>query len=234
MQLPFVLVCFKTEASAFGDNALKISKTCESISLKHGVNLSVSPHVLDIRRVKENTNIPIFAQHFHPVDIGKHTGHIPAESLKMVGVNGAIINHAEKPLSLNGIRTRVNFAKRFDLTSIVCCKTPQEAEKIAMLKPDFISYEPPEYIGSTARSVSTARPEVLKQCIDAVSNACSSVKVLCGAGVRTADDVRIALDLGAVGFMVSTAVVKAKNPAAVLEDFCKAIKNHSSNKWHGS
>ena len=49
------------------------------------------------------------------------------------------------------------------------------------------------------------------------------VAVLCGAGVKTGEDVRTALDLGARGVLLASGVVKAKDPEAVLRDLIKYI-----------
>lgn len=223
MRTPFILVCFKTELSAFGGKALELAKICESVSDRHGVEIAVSPHVLDIRMIAENTAVPVFAQYFDPVESGKHTGRIPPENLKLAGAAGVIINHSEMPLGVDGIRERVDFARNHGLTSVVCCRSPGLARDFAGMGPNFISYEPPECIGSTTVSVSTAKAEALKRSVDAVAAANPDVKVACGAGVRTPEDVRIALKLGAKGFLVSTAVVKSKNPRSVMEGFCKTI-----------
>ncbi|TMI59473.1 triose-phosphate isomerase, partial [Candidatus Bathyarchaeota archaeon] len=42
-------------------------------------------------------------------------------------------------------------------------------------------------------------------------------RVLCGAGVATAEDVSRALELGSEGVLVASGVVKSKDPRAVLE-----------------
>lgn len=226
MQIPFIVVCFKSEPLAFGKNAVRLAKICQTASKKHGVDVAISPNALDLRMIAERFSVPVFAQHFHPVDMGKHTGHLPAEGVKLAGANGVIINHAEKPLHAEAIRERIRSAKLHGLTSIVCCKSPDEASTFASMGPDFVSYEPPEFIGSTSQSVSTAKPEILKRAVTAVNKANPSVKTICGAGVASKDDVRIALGLGARGFMISTAIVKADEPMHVLDGFCESIKKH--------
>jgi triosephosphate isomerase len=44
------------------------------------------------------------------------------------------------------------------------------------------------------------------------------IMVLCGAGVKTGDDVSAALRLGAEGVLLASGVTKAADPAAVLQD----------------
>jgi len=227
MRTPLILVNFKTEREAFGDGALRLASVCESLSSIHGVNICIAPHLLDLQNVGSRVKIPIFAQHFHPIGMGKATGHIPAESLKLAGASGVIINHCEKPLPMNEIKERVEMAKAWGLTSIVCAANADVAADVARFGPDFISYESPEYIGSSTASVSTAKPEILKKAISAVAKVSPGTKVLCGAGISTEDDMRKAMELGSCGILVSRAVVKAEDPAEVIGAFCKAI--HESN-----
>jgi thiazole synthase ThiGH ThiG subunit len=46
---------------------------------------------------------------------------------------------------------------------------------------------------------------------------------LVGAGVNSVSDVKIALELGAQGFLVATAIVKAEDPEKVLRKFVGAF-----------
>ena len=50
-----------------------------------------------------------------------------------------------------------------------------------------------------------------------------NIAVLCGAGVKTGEDVRTALDLGAKGVLVASGVVKASKPEEALRDLIKYI-----------
>jgi triosephosphate isomerase len=85
---------------------------------------------------------------------------------------------------------------------------------------DFVAVEPPELIGGDI-SVSTANPELISDAVATIG----AGKVLVGAGIKNAEDVRIALKLGAVGVLVASGVVKAADPVAALEDLCKGMKS---------
>jgi triosephosphate isomerase len=52
------------------------------------------------------------------------------------------------------------------------------------------------------------------------------VKILCGAGISTGEDVYAALKLGAEGVLVASGVVKASKPEDVVMDFCKAVRRY--------
>jgi len=47
--------------------------------------------------------------------------------------------------------------------------------------------------------------------------------VLCGAGVKTGKDVKRALELGAVGVLLASGVVKSKDPKKALQDLVSLI-----------
>ena len=59
--------------------------------------------------------------------------------------------------------------------------------------------------------------------VDAVHAVDENIAVLCGAGVKTGEDVRTALDLGAKGVLVASGVVKASKPEEALRDLIKYI-----------
>jgi len=82
--------------------------------------------------------------------------------------------------------------------------------------PDMIAVEPPELIG-TGISISKARPELITESLKQIRKVNRSVKVLCGAGVTTAEDVSKALELGSEGVLVASGVVKSKDPSAILQ-----------------
>jgi triosephosphate isomerase len=81
--------------------------------------------------------------------------------------------------------------------------------------PDMIAIEPPELIG-TGISISKARPELITESVKQIRKVNRSVKVLCGAGVTTAEDVSKALELGSEGVLVASAVAKSKDPRTVV------------------
>ena len=52
----------------------------------------------------------------------------------------------------------------------------------------------------------------------------SHIPVLCGAGVKTREDVFKAISLGARGILLASGVTKAKDPRAVLLDLVKDLE----------
>jgi len=48
-------------------------------------------------------------------------------------------------------------------------------------------------------------------------------RLLCGAGISSAEDVRLAVELGSAGVLVASGIVKADNRAAAVDSFAKAM-----------
>jgi len=219
---PILIINFKTYKEATGKNALKLAKTAEKASKITGVNVCVAPQYTDLAVITSRVNIPVFAQHLDPIRFGKHTGHILPESIKEAGAVGTLINHSERPLPLNSIEVVIDRAKSLDLISVLCSDTPKTAASVAYFKPDIVSVEPPELIG-TGIPVSKARPEEVLETISLVRRVDASAIILCGAGITTGADADAALKLGADGVLVASGIIKAKNQEIALLDIVKAM-----------
>ena len=223
MKLPLILINFKCYEAGTGENALKLAKICESVSKKYDKNIAIAPQFTDILLISREVSIPIFSQHIDPIEPGAFTGHVSPSSIKKAGVIGTLINHSERKLTLEEIDKRVKIAKKYGLITVCCSGDIEESKTIAKFNPDFIAYEPPELIG-TGISVSQTKPEVVTKTINEIKKINSNIEVLCGAGITNGGDVKKALELGTVGVLVASGVVKAENPENVLVDFVESVK----------
>ena len=223
MKLPVILVNFKCYEAATGERAFKLAKLCEFVSFEYGMNISIAPQFADIKAITDEIEIPVFSQHIDPIDVGARTGHITALSVKEAGAIGTLINHSERKLDLDGIKRCVELAKNYNLISVCCSSNVEEGKAIAQFAPDFIAYEPPELIG-TGVSVSQTKPEVVTRTVNEIKGINPNIKALCGAGITKGEDVKKALELGTVGVLLASGVVKAANQEDVLVDIAEAIK----------
>ncbi len=219
MKLPAIIVNFKLYESATGMNAVKLAKIHERIAEETGTSIGIAVNPFDLREVVKNVNIPVFAQHIDPVEYGSFTGHLLADTVKEIGAYGTLLNHAERQLENEALRRSIERAHEADLYTIVCANTPEEAARIEKYDPDLIAVEPPELIGGDI-SVSKAEPRIVEDAVNLVGEG----KILVGAGVKNADDVRIALALGASGVLLASGVTKADDPYAVLLDLSSGLK----------
>jgi len=224
---PIILVNYKAYESAIGENAVRLTEIVEDVAEDFSkITFGIAPQIADIYRVAQVVRrVYIFSQHIDPVPLGAKTGHTPPEVVKLAGAHGTLINHSERPLSLEDIEKAIKRAHEVGLVTCVCASSPEMSEKIARLLPHFLAFEPPELIG-TGISVSKAKPEAVVESVKRIEKASmGKVIPLCGAGITTGEDVRRAIELGAKGVLVASAVVKAKDPFAVLQDFASAIED---------
>ena len=219
---PLIVLNFKTYSESVGEKAVSMAKYCEEVSNDSGVDIIACPQIPDIYRVACSVKIPVFAQHIDAAGAGSYTGHITADCVKSAGARGTLINHSERRLLLADVDSAIQSAKKAGLKTIVCTNNIAVTSAAAALSPDFVAIEPPELIGS-GNPVSKANPEIVSGSVSAVKKINPMVKVLCGAGISTGDDVAAALRLGAVGVLLASVVIKAKDPKLALFDLVKKI-----------
>ncbi|MFC1810253.1 triose-phosphate isomerase [Patescibacteria group bacterium] len=219
MNLPTIIVNFKTYQSAVGGNALNLAQIHENVAKETGLSFGVCVQASDIKRVADKISIPVFAQHIDPVGYGSNTGHILPEAVKEAGAYGTLLNHAERQISMETLEKSIIRAKEVGLYTVVCANSPEAGAEIAKFGPDLIAVEPPELIGGDI-SVSSAQPEVITQSVELIGKD----KLLVGAGVKTGEDVKIAIELGAQGVLLASGVTKADNPESVLKDLANGLK----------
>ncbi len=216
LRIPLVIVNFKAYPEATGERAVELARVLLSASQGKEVCVAVAPQAPDLREVAR-VGLPVLAQHVDPVRPGARTGWILPETVKEAGAVGSLVNHSEHPLELQQIRECVERLREVGLTSVVCAGDPELCRRVASFRPDFVAVEPPELIG-TGKAVSRVRPEVVSEAVRLVKEVDPSVRVLCGAGISTGEDVRRALELGAEGVLLASSVVKARDWRAAAED----------------
>jgi len=223
LKTPIIIVKFKTYLESTGKKAVELAQTAEKVSKDTGVIIAVAPQFADIAKVAESVEIPVFAQHIDPIKPGNCTGHVLVESVKEAGAIGTLINHSERQLKLVEIDAIIALAREKGLTSCVCANNPNVSAAAAALRPDIVSIEPPELIG-TGIAVSKAQPQVVIDTVKLVHQINANITILCGAGISQGEDVSIALKLGTQGVLVASGIVKAKDPYSILRAFADATK----------
>lgn len=218
---PMMIINFKTYEEATGKKAAELAKIAEDVAAETGTNMVIAVQPTDIQAVSSSVSIPVFAQHIDPVCPGKHTGHVTPEAVKASGASGTLLNHAERPLSLEMLKNAITKAKLTGLKTVVCAGDEKTAMSVAAFEPDMISIEPPELISSGV-AVSVVRPEMVANTVKLVRQA-KRISILCGAGIRKPDDIREALKLGASGVMISSGFVLAGDRRRVLSEMAKAL-----------
>ena len=186
------------------------------------------------RRRSRAPNRPlILAQHTDAADLGSTTGQTTAEAVRATGADGSIVNHSEFRILPRHRRRAVERLRGQGLLSVMCAATGAEVGTVSTFAPDYVALEPPALIG-TGRAVSKERPGLIMRAAKVVDRAVLPPKargkpasprprLLCGAGIVTAEDVRQAVLLGSTGILVASGIVKAKNRAAAIDSFARAL-----------
>lgn len=219
-ETPILITNFKAYEEAIGAKAVELAKMHERVAKEMGVNIAIVGMSLDLEMLAAAVSIPVLAQHVDGVTYGAYTGLVPVDVARAMGIDGSMLNHSERRLSDAQIIAALEQMKRLNMMSIVCAENEEEGVRYAAMGADFVAVEVPELIGGNV-SVSTARPDVIERAVAAIGRG----KVIVGAGIKTAEDVRIALSLGASGVLLSSGVVKSKDPLAALRDLCSGLKS---------
>ncbi len=219
MKIPSIIVNFKTYESATGRRALELAEIHQKVAKRENVSIGVCVQLADLHEIANEVEIPVFAQHVDPVNYGSNTGHVLPESVKRANAFGTLLNHSEHRISIETIKKSIERAKQAGLYTILCADTPEKAQQIKQFNPDLIAVEPPELIGGDT-SVSRAKPEIIEKSVELIGKG----KLLVGAGVKNAQDVQKAIELGASGVLLASGVTKASNPQEVLTDLAKGLK----------
>jgi len=222
LKTPAIVLNVKTYTESTGTNALELTRLMGKIASETNVSMAIAVQACDLSRCAELDSIPVYAQHIDPIKPGSSTGWTLPEAVKQAGAVGTLINHSEHRLILADIDTCILRAKDLGLETLVCTNNVATSKAVATFSPGLLAVEPPELIGGDI-SVTTADPGIVSNTVQAVRKINSSVKILCGAGVKNGKDVSKAIELGADGVLLASGVVKAKNKEEVLRDLAAGI-----------
>ncbi|MDE1836317.1 MAG: triose-phosphate isomerase [Euryarchaeota archaeon] len=214
---PLLLLNLKAYTGCLGPGAMRMARSLEKLGQEHQVAVAIAAAAPDLGTLAEAVSIPVLAQHADNHPAGASTGWMVPESLLASGVQGSLLNHSEHPLEPLDMALTVERLTEVGLTPVVCAREEQEAALFAQTsRPPYLAVEPPELIGGKV-SVSRARPDIISHSVLSVRRASPGTHVLCGAGVQDGEDVRIALELGAEGILVASAVTTSPDPEKALK-----------------
>ncbi len=218
----FFILNMKVYKQGYGQRALEIAKMLEDFQKKTSVKIGVAVSAADIRLIAGECDIAVFAQHMDCIGFGAGTGYLLPEAMAEAGAVGTLINHAEHRLTLADIEATIRKAHELDLSTCVCTNNVATTKAASILLPDLVAVEPPELIGGDI-SVSTAQPEIITNSVLGVKGLAPEVGVLCGAGVKSEDDVKIAMELGSRGILLASGIVKVADPAKATMEMLRGF-----------
>ena len=205
----------------WGERMLKLAKAVDRVAYKYDLDVIVTPQYADIRLLAQNTEcIHVYAQHMDALVPGRGLGSVLPESVKEAGAVGVMLNHAEKKLTLEEVKTAIARADEVGLATIVCADTVEEITEIAKMGPNLIVAEPTELIGTGVAS----DMGYVRATIDAVAAINPDIMVLQGAGISGPDDVANVIRAGALATGCTSGVMKAADPEAAAEEMLYTLR----------
>lgn len=218
-----IFVNFKTYEKGTGVDAISLAKILEEVS--HETQIKIIPVVqaTDVREVTQTIGLEVWTQHIDPVEFGAHTGDILAEAVYEDGAMGTFLNHSERKFTnFEELKVAKHRAEKVGLKTLIFAGDIEELKRIVELKPTFVSYEPPELVGSKTTSVTEAKPEVIAKAVEIASGA--NLPLIVGAGIKSEEDVRVSLRLGATGFAIASSIVTSEDPKKELLGLVEGYK----------
>ena len=203
------------KAIIYGEEMLALAKVIDKTAMKYDVDVIVTPQYTDIKLLADNTErIFVFAQHMDSLVPGRGLGSVLPEAVKAAGAKGVMLNHAEKPLTLEVIEKTIKRADEVGLATIVCADTVEDVKAIAKMGPNLIVAEPTELIGTGTTSDSNYVIETIKT----VNEINPDIMVLQGAGISNGQDVYNTIKLGAQATGSTSGILKADDPYEMVEE----------------
>lgn len=214
----------------FGDAVLDYARAADAASKKYDVDvLFIAPYT-EIRRVRENTDrIFVLAPYMDFIKPGRGIADVLPEALKAAGAQGVVLNHSERPMTLNALRKTIDRANKLDLLTFVCADTIAEAQALALLHPDILNPEPTELIGSGQVS----DMGYVKEVIRAVKSIDPSILVEQAAGITNAQQVYDFIMAGSEAAGSASGILTSSNPHALLNEMIHAVSKAREDLMKG-
>ncbi len=218
-----IFINFKTYEQGTGADALSLVRVLEEVA--HETQIKIIPVVQasDVKEAIQISKLEIWVQHVDPVEFGAHTGFIIPEAVFEDGAVGTFLNHSEHKFEKFGDLKKAHLrARDVGLKTLIFAADLAELKDILKLNPTYVAYEPPELVGSKTTSVAKSKPEVISKAVEISEE--HGLPLVVGAGIKSQEDVRKSLELGAVGVAVASDVVAAKDPKKELLDLVEGFK----------
>lgn len=204
----------------YGDAVLEYARAADAASKEHDVDvLFVAPYT-ELRRVRENTDrLIVLAPYMDALQPGRGIADVLPEALKAAGAQGVVLNHSERPMTLNAIRKTIDRANELDLLTFICADSIVEAQALALFHPDILNPEPTELIGSG----NVSDMGYVREVIRAVKSIDRSILVEQAAGITTSQQVYDFIMVGSEAVGSASGILTSANPYALLNEMIRSV-----------
>ncbi len=218
-----IFVNFKAYEEGSGQRAVTLAKIIQEVSYETQIKIIPVVQIIDAEMVVNSVAIDVWMQHIDPISYGPYSGWTLPEEAVRAGIKGVFLNHSEHKFPDKGeLGKAVARCREVDLKTLVFAEDLDELNVVCGLKPNFVSYEPPELIGATDTSVATAQPEIVGKAVEIANK--HDLPIIIGAGIHSKDDVSKCRELGGVGVAVAKDILKAEDPRSELLDLVEGFK----------
>jgi triosephosphate isomerase len=218
-----IFVNFKTYEQGTGASALELAEVIQGVVQESHIKIIPVVQVSDLKEITQAIKLEVWVQSIDPIDYGAHTGAVLPEAVLEDGASGTFLNHSEKKFkSSSDLRNTVKRAGEVGLKTLVFAQDIKELRKVIDFKPTFVSYEPPELVGSKTTSVAEEKPEIISKAVEISRE--EGIPLVVGAGIKSSQDVKRSVELGAVGVAVASDIVLAKDPKKELMDLVEGFE----------
>lgn len=205
----------------YGQDELDYAQLCEKTSVKYDIDILFISSFVNLKTIVENCpHLFVIAPYADNIRPGRGMGMVLPEALKAAGAVGVVINHCEKPMSLENVKGCIDRCRELKMHSFVCTNTTEEALAIAQLHPTIMNPEPSELIGSGR----CADLNYVTRTVNAIKAIHSDIITEIAAGISRPEDVYRYLLAGSDGVGAASGILKSENPARMLDDMVAAVR----------
>jgi triosephosphate isomerase len=205
----------------YGDAVMAYAKAADAAAKEYDIDVIFVAPYTEIRWISENTDrIMVFAPYMDALRPGRGMAEILPEALKAAGAKGVVLNHSERPMTLNALKKTIDRANELDLITFVCADTTSEAQAIAHLHPDILNPEPAELIGSGKVSDMS----FVKEVISAVKAIDPAILVEQAAGITTAQQVYDFIMAGSEAAGAASGILTSPDPFSLLNEMIGFVR----------
>ncbi|MBA4383511.1 MAG: triose-phosphate isomerase [Anaerolinea sp.] len=205
----------------YGDAVLAYAKEADAAAKEFDIDVIFVAPYTDIRWISENTDrLIVFAPYMDFLRPGRGIAEILPEALKVAGAQGVVLNHSERPMTLNALKKTIDRANELDLLTFVCADTTSEAQAIAHLHPDILNPEPTDLIGSGKVS----DMGFVKEVIGAVKAIDPLILVEQAAGITTAQQVYDFIMAGSEAAGAASGILTSPEPFSLLNEMVRSVR----------
>lgn len=223
--MKYLILNYKTYTESSGEKAKALTQIVAEAVTPDDLKIIVCPQITELATLKQQfPQVTFWTQHVEAFEPGKTTGRVTIPAAKTAGAVGTLLNHSERPLSDTSLVTVLGLSKKYDYKTCVCVADKDKAQSIFPLSPDMVSFEPPELI-STPTSLIDVDIFSAREFVTTYRQ--TGIPLILGAGVRDANDVEKALELGYSGVLLASGFVLAEDPKTFLTQILNTFASNS-------